>query len=178
MALVKPVIFQIVGYQDSGKTITMIEVVKLLSSDGFKIATIKHHGHGGKPDLAEKKDSGRHVEAGALASLIEGEGRVLIQAEKSEWSLLEEIKLLSTLSPNLILIEGHKFADFPKAVLLRDEQDLPLLEELSNIQGVFCRKPEVMNKLVNHRSYPAFFKTDEFYSWIIGDLKQRLSADR
>jgi molybdopterin-guanine dinucleotide biosynthesis adapter protein len=167
MAMVKPVLFQLVGYQNSGKTTSMYEVIKRLSNKGYKVVTIKHHGHGGKPDMVENKDSGRHVDAGALASLIEGEGRVLLQAEKAEWSLAEQIQLVSGLSPDTILIEGHKHEVFPKAVLLRDEKDLHLLEELTNIKVILSRQRELASMLQKDLSYPVYSDVEDFYSWIV-----------
>ncbi|MBM4764225.1 molybdopterin-guanine dinucleotide biosynthesis protein B [Bacillus sp. B15-48] len=172
--MVKSVIFQIVGYQDSGKTTMMIEVVKRLASEAYRVVTIKHHGHGGKPDLAEKKDSVRHVEAGALASLIEGEGRIVIQAEKTEWSLQEEIQWLSALNPDLVLIEGHKHANFPKAVLLRNERDVHLLEELQNIQVVYCRSTDLADSLKNSYPFPVITVVNDVHTWILEYVKTEL----
>ncbi len=137
MAVVKPVIFQIVGYQNSGKTTVANKIVERFSAIGWKVATIKHHGHGGKPDIIEKKDSSCHIGAGAVVSLVEGDGRLLIQAEKASWSVVERIKLVTQFEPDLILIEGHKQENFPKLVLLRGEKDGELLSKLNNIQAAF-----------------------------------------
>jgi molybdopterin-guanine dinucleotide biosynthesis adapter protein len=132
------VIFQIAGYQNSGKTTFLTKLINRLTEENWKVGTIKHHGHGGKPSLPDKKDSGRHIEAGAFASLVEGEGRMLLQAEQmSQFSLEDQITLLSFFELDLILIEGHKQADFPKAVLLKDKKDEELLTKLKNIIAVF-----------------------------------------
>jgi molybdopterin-guanine dinucleotide biosynthesis protein B len=153
----------------------MLHVIKNLSEQGYQVATVKHHGHGGKPDLPEQKDSGRHVKAGALASLIEGEGRVLLQAEKQEWSLQEQLKLLSVLTPDAVLIEGHKHEGFPKAVLLRGSDDLHLLDELTNIKVAACRNQEVINSLDGQTSYPVFLEMGKAYAWIEKYLIQKIS---
>ncbi|SEN14272.1 molybdopterin-guanine dinucleotide biosynthesis protein B [Mesobacillus persicus] len=167
MAMVDlPVILQIVGYQNSGKTTAMYEVIQRLSLKGQKVVTIKHHGHGGKPDIAEGKDSARHVEGGALASLIEGEGRVLLHAEQSEWTLKEQIHLLLALSPDIVLIEGHKHEGYPKAVLLRDESDFHLLDELDNIKVVYCFLEDLAYKLPEQLAYPVVSSRVELYNWI------------
>ena len=34
------------------------------------------------------------------------------------------------MNPDVILIEGHKFEKFPKAVFIRNEEDVQLFEEL------------------------------------------------
>lgn len=137
MAVVEPFIFQIVGYQNSGKTTVANKFVERLSAIGWKVATIKHHGHGGKPDVNEDKDSSRHVRAGAVVSLVEGDGRLLIQAEKDLWPIAEKINLVTQFEPDLILIEGHKQESFPKLVLLRGKKDGELLSKLDNIRAVF-----------------------------------------
>lgn len=85
--------------------------------------------------------------AGVAVSLVEGGGRLVIQAESGSWSLPEEIDLLSFFNPDVILIEGHKHESYPKAVILRDMNDIELLGKLENIQVVLCRDPELVNKL-------------------------------
>lgn len=135
--MVNPTIFQIVGFQNSGKTTLIKKVVNELAQLGLTAVTIKHHGHGGKPDFQEGKDSHQHLQAGAIATLVEGDGHLLLQAERNEWSLEEKIELISFFQPNVILIEGHKHESFPKGVLIRKKEDLSLLEQLQNIKVVF-----------------------------------------
>jgi len=138
VAVVKePYIFQVVGYQNSGKTTFVKKVTEQLSARNYSIATIKHHGHGGKPDMVENKDSSEHILAGAFASLVEGDGRLILQGEKQEWTITEQTDILRQLYPDFIIIEGHKSEDYPKAVILRTLEDEGLLYKLSNIQTVF-----------------------------------------
>ncbi|WP_210364595.1 molybdopterin-guanine dinucleotide biosynthesis protein B [Bacillus sp. REN3] len=160
MALVKPVIFQIAGFQDSGKTTLSLKLIEQLSQSGLKVATVKHHGHGGKPDVNGQKDSGRHITAGASASLVEGGGRLLLQAEDGEWTIKEKIELLSSLDPDVILIEGHKHESFPKALLLRNEEDLCLLDELQAIKVVLYHDSR-LEKLFKELPMPAFHIGDD-----------------
>ncbi|WP_372447573.1 molybdopterin-guanine dinucleotide biosynthesis protein B [Neobacillus rhizophilus] len=136
MALVGPVIFQVTGYQDSGKTTFIEKLLHGLKAEGLMTAVIKHHGHGGKPDVLPKKDSTRHLEAGAIASIVEGEGRLLLQTEQLEFKLDKQINLLGLFNPDIILVEGHKQESFPKMVLLRDTRDLSLIKMLKNIAAV------------------------------------------
>ena len=133
MALVRPFVFQIVGYQNSGKTTMSESLIKILKGSGLRVASVKHHGHGGKPDVQEQKDSARHLAAGAEAVLVEGGGRLLIQSEKDEWTIDEQLALLSAFKPQVIIIEGHKFAAYPKIVLLRNKDDEQLLHELESV---------------------------------------------
>jgi len=171
VALVKPVIFQVAGYQDSGKTTLSLNLIEHLSVSGLKIATIKHHGHGGKPEVNETKDSGRHIAAGAAVSLVEGEGRILIQAEQKQWSLLEEIEMLSFFKPDVILVEGYKNEKYPKAVILRDEGDLELLDKLPDIKVIFYRDASLARHLKD-LAIPSFDMTDgSGFTWLTNYIR-------
>ncbi|MEH7572840.1 molybdopterin-guanine dinucleotide biosynthesis protein MobB [Cytobacillus firmus] len=95
MAMVKgAVIFQVSGYQNSGKTTLINKLISGLKEKGLSVITIKHHGHGGKPETPEGKDSSSHIESGAAASLVEGGGRLLMHAEKKSWSLEEQVRIV------------------------------------------------------------------------------------
>lgn len=144
MALVKPVIFQVVGYQNSGKTTFMTQIINGLTAEGLKVVTIKHHGHGGKPDIHKQKDSARHIESGAAASIVEGNGRLLLQSEKPVWTLTEEIKLMEFFEPDIILIEGYKREKFPKLLLVRDKMDAERLKQLENVKAIVIWNESLM----------------------------------
>lgn len=165
MALVKPVLFQIAGYQNSGKTTLSLKLITQLTAKGLKVATVKHHGHGGRPEVVEAKDSDKHVKAGAAVSLVEGAGRMVIHAENGQWSLSEEIDMLSFFKPDVILIEGYKNEPYPKVVILRDEKDLELVDKLHNIKVVLYRNSELANMLKDS-SLPVL-DIDDGINWII-----------
>lgn len=65
-------ILQIVGYQNSGKTTLMEQLIKRATTEGLRVGTIKHHGHGGVPMIEASKDSSRHELAGASVTAVEG----------------------------------------------------------------------------------------------------------
>ncbi|WP_338449068.1 molybdopterin-guanine dinucleotide biosynthesis protein B [Niallia oryzisoli] len=134
--MVKPFVLQIAGYQNSGKTTFLHKLLTELKKNGFNTVTVKHHGHGGKPDMKEDNDSARHVSAGATASLVEGGGRLILQSEPAYWSLEEQLALMSFFQPDFIIIEGHKHEGYPKVVLIRNQDDMTLLQQLTNIQLV------------------------------------------
>ncbi|PWW27711.1 molybdopterin-guanine dinucleotide biosynthesis protein B [Cytobacillus oceanisediminis] len=178
MAMVKePVIIQVSGYQNSGKTTLAIRLISELKKAGASVVTIKHHGHGGKPEVPSGKDASRHIESGASASLVEGEGRLLIQAEKKAWSLEEQISVASQLYPDIIIIEGHKQAPYPKVLLLRDADDRHLLKQLTNIQAVFYWNEEVKILEDGDPQVPFFSIYDsKGPEWLIDYLKSRLKS--
>jgi molybdopterin-guanine dinucleotide biosynthesis protein B len=161
----KPVIFQIAGFSNSGKTTFVSKLVKVLSAENCKVVTIKHHGHGGRPEVPDQKDSTRHIASGAAASLVQGGGRIVLQAEKEEWPLLEQIELLSFFKPDIILIEGYKHADFPKAVFVRDHHGAKHLSVLDNVVAVYYWERNVLAGLTENR--PCFHINDETgLSWL------------
>lgn len=133
----EPLIFQLVGYSNSGKTTFMTKLVECLSLENKKVVTLKHHGHGGQPAVIAKKDSSQHINAGALASLVEGEGRIVLQSDRPAWPLSEQIELVSFFQPEFIIIEGYKNEDYPKVVLVKNSGDCELLDTLTNLVAVY-----------------------------------------
>lgn len=161
MALVKPIIYQIVGYQNSGKTTLILKLIEILKKEGFKTVTIKHHGHGGKPDILSQKDSAKHINAGAVASLVEGEGRLILQVDETALILEEQIRFMNFFSPDIILIEGHKKKSYPKLLILRDENDLSLIAEVCNIKTVIVWNKELIEEVRRKLEVPVFHITEE-----------------
>lgn len=132
----KAPVLQIVGFQNSGKTTLLTKIIETVSLDGLKVGTLKHHGHGGSPDVFDEgKDTGKHRQAGAMATGVEGNGLLQLHVLNSNgWSLQEMLSLYDQLPIDLILIEGFKKENFPKIVLLRSEEDELLLKQLDNIK--------------------------------------------
>ncbi|WP_046176332.1 molybdopterin-guanine dinucleotide biosynthesis protein B [Domibacillus indicus] len=140
-------VFQIVGYQNSGKTTLMEKLIRAASDLGVKAAAIKHHGHGGVPDYS--KDSDRHHQAGALIAGVEGDGVLQLNIPRESWKLKDILALYSLFPVDCIFVEGYKKESYPKAVLIRTEEDLPLLE-LENIQCVISWVPLLITP---HRTF-------------------------
>ncbi|WP_404407353.1 molybdopterin-guanine dinucleotide biosynthesis protein B [Jeotgalibacillus malaysiensis] len=139
--MVKPIL-QVVGYQNSGKTTVMNHLVKAAEASGLKAGTIKHHGHGGKPDYQDsEKDSSRHFQAGAAISAVEGDGAVVIESESGLSDLENLLTFYSTLPLHVILIEGYKRESYSKVIVIRDEEDSALLDQCENIEAVITELP-------------------------------------
>jgi molybdopterin-guanine dinucleotide biosynthesis adapter protein len=154
-------VFQIVGYQNSGKTTLMEKVIQAAVKQGRRVASIKHHGHGGVPD--GQKDSERHQQAGAMLAGVEGDGILQLAIARDRWLLQDIIALYRPFSVDCIFVEGYKKEPYPKAVLIRDEKDLPLLK-LENIQCVISWIDLPESQMV----YPVFrLEQDEAYVALI-----------
>ncbi|MBD1381776.1 molybdopterin-guanine dinucleotide biosynthesis protein B [Metabacillus arenae] len=149
-------ILQIVGFQNSGKTTLMEKLIARAAKEGLKVATIKHHGHGGTPvNELTSKDSLRHQQAGAAITGVEGDGVLQICAKRNNWQLDEIIKFYQSFAVDIILIEGYKQENYQKAVLIRNKCDLSLLDSLTNIVCVNCWR-EVPTEKITERQYPIF----------------------
>jgi molybdopterin-guanine dinucleotide biosynthesis protein B len=162
MELKKPVL-QITGYSNSGKTTILCRLIEEASKNGWVTGTLKHHGHGGTPLLTDDlKDSGRHRQAGAAVTGVEGCGTFTFTAQKREWSLSEMLSFYERMDIDLILVEGYKTADLPKIVIVKEENQLSLLEELSDIQAVISYFP-----FKNSGKYPVFLIEEEerYLAW-------------
>lgn len=169
-------VFQIVGYQNSGKTTLITNLLAKGASLGKRIGTIKHHGHGGVPSTSiPSKDSDRHLNAGAALSGVAGEGALLLQLPAQEWQLDTLLQLYQIFVFDLILIEGFKLAPHPKVVLLRQPQDLILLEQLDNIQAVISRFPLSQDAV---SSTIPVFKIEECLTFIQWFYQTYLQKDR
>ncbi len=99
----------IVGWKNSGKTTLVVELVRLLTARGLKVATIKHAHHDFDIDHPGK-DSWRHRDAGATDVIV---------ASGARWAQVHELRgspepeleaLLPRISPgtDIVLVEGFK----------------------------------------------------------------------
>lgn len=135
-------VFQIVGFQNSGKTTLIQEISQYWNQNDLTVGSIKHHGHGGIPNnYLNKKDTDKHLKAGVIVSAVEGEGELLFKNAKQKWSLEEILQMYEIFTLDLILIEGYKHSLYPKAVIIRNEEDITLLNEIKNIQAVLTWVP-------------------------------------
>ncbi|MEQ1667915.1 MAG: molybdopterin-guanine dinucleotide biosynthesis protein B [Sulfuriferula sp.] len=120
------------GWSGSGKTTLIVQLIRLMTADGLRVATIKHTHHDFDLDKVGK-DSWRHRDAGASEVLL---------ASNQRWALLHELRdesvpslddLLAKLSPcDVVLIEGCKFANVPKLEIYRAALGKPGLYQDDN----------------------------------------------
>jgi len=152
-------IIQIVGYQNSGKTTLVEKLIVKAKQNGLRVATIKHHGHGGVPDdigSAKSKDNIRHYKAGAIVSSVEGDGVLQLSAKVDSWSLEKSIKFHKFFSPHVLFVEGYKQEHYPKVVLVRNQNDLSLLHSLTNIMCVISHNMLDKEELKKHRVFQLY----------------------
>ena len=78
-----PSILCFAGRSNSGKTTLIERVIPALTRAGYRVATVKHAGHGFELDT-EGKDSWRHKQAGASAVVVLSKGSMAMFADTSE----------------------------------------------------------------------------------------------
>lgn len=162
-------VLQIVGYQNSGKTTLTEKIIKALTNEGVKVGAIKHHGHGGYPEVPLQKDSERHRQAGAIVSVAEGGGLLSLSA-KDDWSLEKIIRLYTYFEAEVIIVEGYKKERYPKIVLLRSEEDASLLESVENVIAVITWN-EVLK--TGQERYQIFHITEDekYINWFVKRMR-------
>ncbi|WP_027408947.1 molybdopterin-guanine dinucleotide biosynthesis protein B [Anoxybacillus tepidamans] len=164
-------VWQVVGFKNSGKTTFIEKWIQRAAKEGYKVGTIKHHGHGGYPDIAcARKDSNRHQQAGALAVSVEGAGFLQLHAFQHEWTLSQILQLYSFLPLDFVIVEGYKYEHYPKIIMLRDPSDWQKLSGLKNIIGVVSWEEL---SLPTDAPYPLFSIADEesYLQWIMNEVK-------
>jgi molybdopterin-guanine dinucleotide biosynthesis protein B len=110
-----------VGRSNSGKTTFIERVIPELVRAGYKVATVKHAGHGFDLDT-EGKDSWRHKQAGASSVVVLSKGSMALFADVATPMTVEEARdrFLDD-SYDLIIAEGWKHEDYPKIVIVREQ---------------------------------------------------------
>lgn len=172
-----PVILQVVGYQNSGKTTVITEILKILSLQGIKTGVLKHHGHDEKLPLHDSgKDSERHRNAGAFITGISSSCTTAFSMDDG-LPLEKGIEIYKVLNMDCILIEGYKKIQYPRIVLCRNENDESLIAASNQIIAIISERDVSKNA-----DCPCFLWEDEdkwlafIIKYILGQAgRERLS---
>ena len=114
-------IVSFVGRSNSGKTTLIERVIPELVRAGYKVATVKHAGHGFDLDT-EGKDSWRHKRAGASSVMVLSKGSMAMFADVSDQMTVEEVRdRFLDHTYDLIIAEGWKHEGYPKIVIVREQ---------------------------------------------------------
>ena len=114
-------IYGVTGWKDMGKTTLVVELVRLLSARGLRIATVKHAHHGVELDQPGR-DSYRHREAGAAQVMVASASRIAVIEELRDAPEPALADLLPRLEQaDLVLVEGYKAAPHRKLEVYRSE---------------------------------------------------------
>ena len=129
-----------VGRSNSGKTTLIERVIPELVRAGYKVATVKHAGHGFDLDT-EGKDSWRHKRAGASSVMVLSKGSMAMFADVSDQMNVEDVRdRFLDHTYDLLIAEGWKHEGYPKIVIVREQiGEIPVSSE--GLLAVVSDKP-------------------------------------
>jgi molybdopterin-guanine dinucleotide biosynthesis protein B len=114
-----PPVVCISGGSGSGKTTYLERLIPELKGMGLRVGTVKHHPGEFEVDIPGK-DSWRHRQAGAAATMVSGPGRIGLVLEVDHDHGPEELAQFMT-DVDIVLAEGYKRARLPKIEIFRPE---------------------------------------------------------
>jgi molybdopterin-guanine dinucleotide biosynthesis protein B len=123
-------ILSFVGHSGSGKTTIIEKVIANLTGSGLKVAVIKHDVHGFEMDRPGK-DSWRHKQAGAVATIVSSPSKIGLVMDSDHDHCPEALAHLIEFA-DLILTEGYKKEPHPKIEVFRPHatgDDKPLCQD-------------------------------------------------
>ena len=135
-----PPILCFVGRSNSGKTTLIERLIAELVKEGYRIATIKHAGHGFNMDT-EGKDSWRHKQAGAQTVIVTSKGSLALFTDTEQEVGLEELReRYVPEGMDLVIAEGWKSEGLPKIVVVRDHVG-EVTVALDGLLGIVSNQP-------------------------------------
>ena len=119
-------IVSIVAKSGTGKTTLIEKLIPALIKRGYRVGTIKHHGHGFEIDH-EGKDSWRHKQAGAQVTVLASSHRVAVVEEVEKDHAIEELRDIYIRGVDIVLTEGFKKNRLPKIEVFRADLEADII---------------------------------------------------
>lgn len=128
----------VVGQQNSGKTWLIERLIEASFAQGIHVGVIKHDGHLAATDADDWEkpgsDTARYTEAGAVATVLTGGGRVLSRFRDDRSNdvlyLCQQLELSAQTRGQplqLILVEGFQKSPLPKVGVAQSPSNLDWL---------------------------------------------------
>jgi len=137
-----PPVVAFVGRSGSGKTTVIEKVVGELVARGYRVATVKHHGHDFEIDVPGK-DSHRHARAGAEVAMVSAPGKFAVIRRVERERTLAEIAAEAG-DVDLLIAEGFKHVAPVRIEVSRRECP----------EGLISTADEVIALVTDHASLP------------------------
>ncbi len=102
-------VISIVGTSNAGKTILLANIIPILTTRGFRVGVIKHHGHRYGHKTHSRSDTAIIRDSGAAVTILVGPG-----INDGDIPPQEVIKNEMIGKVDLVLTEGYKNGPFPK----------------------------------------------------------------
>jgi len=139
-------VFAIYGFSKSGKTTTVVEIIRDLKHRGYSVSTIKDiHVDDFTLDIAGK-DTWRHWKAGAEIVGIKTpkESTIMIKKPVSVFELMEHF------DTDYLILEGFRNIAIPKILCAKNEKEIQ--EDMQ--KSVFCIAGVVSTQLSKYLNLP------------------------
>ncbi len=116
---VKPFVFCVSGFSDSGKTGLIVKLINEFIDEGMTVGVIKHDGHDAFSDKPGS-DTDRFIKAGAVSTAVFSDTRYA-QFNASGCGAADLIDSMQRLKapPDIVIIEGMKESPYPKVEVVR-----------------------------------------------------------
>jgi molybdopterin-guanine dinucleotide biosynthesis protein B len=134
-----PPIISIVGKSSTGKTTVLEKLIREITNRGYKVATVKHSHHSISFDQPNK-DSWRHAQAGAAATMVSSTTEIQIIKPVPRECTIDELARNLGEDFDLVLTEGFSRGNAPKIEIHRKEAG-PLLENAQKLFAVVTDEP-------------------------------------
>ena len=164
-----------VGFSGTGKTTLLKKLLPMLTEKGVRVGMIKHAHHQFDIDKPGK-DSYELRKAGASQMLVASSKRWALMVEnesdQEDPELGYLLKQLDTDKLDLILIEGFKYATYPKIELHRKEMEQVYL--FPNDDSIIAIASEVEPDIQPHPDWLDINNPDEICHYILANqLEQK-----
>ena len=126
MEILRPFVFCVSGYSDSGKTFLIEKLINEFIADGYTVGVCKHDGHDVYEDKAGS-DTDRFIKAGAVTAAVFTDTRYTmhIMERQDADDVIQRMGEIKA-PPDIIIIEGMKLSGYPKVVLLKgNDKEIP-----------------------------------------------------
>ena len=121
MDALKPFVFCVSGFSDSGKTGLIVRLINEFKAHGISVGVIKHDGHDVFSDMPDS-DTDRFIQAGAAGTAVfSGKRYQQYYAESTDERKIIESMSMMKAPPDVIIIEGMKDSLYPKIEVVRRE---------------------------------------------------------
>ncbi len=154
-------IISIVGLSGSGKTTLMEKLIRVFSSEGLRVGTIKHSYHPHPLD-APGKDSWRHKNAGAEKVIFIGPKSFQLVSDISDDETPEGLSSEYLKDMDLVLVEGFVRSGVEKIEVIRKGRSEKIeMKSVDNTIAVVTDFPEDALKRALGVSVPIIHIDDE-----------------
>ena len=158
---VKVPIISIVGLSGSGKTTLMEKLIRIFSSEGLRVGTIKHRWHPHPLD-APGKDSWRHKNAGAEKVIFIGPKSFQLVSDIRDDETPEGLSSEYLKGMDMVLVEGFNRAGIEKIEVIRKGRSEKMeMKSADNLIAIVTDFPEDAIRRVLGISAPIFDINDE-----------------